>query len=127
MRWVLVAAPTPVAGALVLSLALLGCGTTVQPGLANAPALGGTTLVSGRGYDAIANGPDSCGRAEFQGSPAPNHWPACSRETGRAVSWAELVPRRGMRDDGEDQRWMEHYHFGWPCDPTLEPFFCHWP
>jgi hypothetical protein len=37
----------------------------VQSGLANAPALGGSTIVDPRVHDVIANGPDSCGRLDL--------------------------------------------------------------
>jgi hypothetical protein len=48
--------------ALVVFSFALACGCTVQMGLANAPRLGETTLADSRVHDAIANGPDSCGR-----------------------------------------------------------------
>jgi hypothetical protein len=48
--------------AFVIFLSALASGCTVQPGLANAPQLGGTTLADPRVHDVIANGPDSHGR-----------------------------------------------------------------
>src|ERR1700730_819615 len=48
--------------ALVIFPSALACGCAVQPGLANAPSLGGTALAEPGVHDVIANGPDSCGR-----------------------------------------------------------------
>jgi hypothetical protein len=45
--------------AFVILPSSLTYGCTVQPGLANAPQLGGTTIADPRVHDVITNGPDS--------------------------------------------------------------------
>jgi hypothetical protein len=77
--------------AFVILPSSLTCGCTVQPGLTNAPQLGGTTIVDPRVHDVIANGPDSCGRNMDsgplryrvipcpRGSPSPSQPPPSAR------------------------------------------------
>lgn len=97
----------------------LGCVPAVQPGLANAPALGGSPLVDPRVHDAIANGEDSCGRRlEPDTGPLRYRLPPCRRESAPKTGTA-IVPS-GTRDGGEGLRWMEHYYFGWPCKAKQE-------
>jgi hypothetical protein len=76
---------------LVFACCGLGCGAVVQPGLANAPVLGGATSET-RVHDAIANGRDACERAMFpQGEVLRGHVPPCSKQaTGKRVA---LPPR----------------------------------
>ena len=55
----------------------LGCGFIFQPGLANAPVLGGDTPET-RVHDAIANGHDACERTGFPpGEVLRGHVPPC--------------------------------------------------
>lgn len=55
----------------------IGCTSTVQVGLANAPVLGGATVET-RVHDAISNGRDSCERSSFpQGEVLRGHVPPC--------------------------------------------------
>jgi hypothetical protein len=95
--------------------AVLGC-VRVQPGLANAPALGSTPGVDGRshdrGHDAIANGEDSCGRTLDPG-PLRNKIPPCAAAPEPASSDLLLGPTTVER--AAVLRWLEHYHSKWPC------------
>jgi hypothetical protein len=99
------------AAASVLGTLALACGAPViQPGLANAPALGGAQIVDPRVHDAIANGLDSCGRhldpgpLRYKVPPCPSLAPSAPR--------VSFVPP----SDGEwEVRWLEHYYVGWPC------------
>jgi hypothetical protein len=73
-------------GLSVLACCVLGCGTVVQPGLANAPALGGATPET-RVHDAVANGHDACERAMFpQGEVLRGQVPPCGKESLTAFS-----------------------------------------
>ncbi len=65
----------------ILACCGLGCGGAIQPGLANAAALGGATPET-RVHDAVANGRDSCERAMYpQGGVLRGQIPPCSRES----------------------------------------------
>ena len=79
---------------LVVTCCLLGgCGSAVQPGLANAPGLGGASPET-RVHDAIANGRDACERAMFpQGGVLRGQVPPCGKESLRTAAWAPLPPR----------------------------------
>lgn len=58
-----------------------GCGAVVQPGLANAPGLGGASPET-RVHDAIANGRDACERSWFpQGGVLRGQIPPCGKES----------------------------------------------
>ncbi len=110
----------------VLSL-LVGCSSSGQVGLANAPRLGGTGLADERVHDAIANGGDACGGYAERGSlrghvprcPAPGHPSA-------AASWP------GPPTESRVVPWLEHFYVGWPCAPatraprTTEPKSTAW-
>jgi hypothetical protein len=68
----------------VLACCAIGCGAAVQPGLANAPVLGGATPET-RVHDAIANGRDACERAMFpQGEVLRGQVPPCSKDSQRS-------------------------------------------
>lgn len=77
----------------VASCVLAGCGAGVQPGLANAPGLGGTSPET-RVHDAIGNGHDACARAMFpQGGVLRGQVPPCAKEPRKTVASAPLPPR----------------------------------
>jgi hypothetical protein len=62
---------------LSLGALLVGCATTLQPGLANATALGGNGPET-RVHDVIANGEDACERSSFpEGSALRGKFPGC--------------------------------------------------
>lgn len=73
---------------------LTGCGAVVQPGLANAPALGGASPEM-RVHDAIANGHDACARAMFPvGGVLRGQVPPCNKESLRIAPAPTLSPLR---------------------------------
>lgn len=99
-------------GALVLAMA--GCGSRVQPGLANAPSLGKVPSADERVTDAIANGHDSCGRLRPGPGPLRDQVPPCpSVEAVPAVKMS-LRATSPTTDAGAEE-WVEHYWNGWPC------------
>jgi hypothetical protein len=103
------------AGASALWLAAMGCGTTFQPGLANAPALGGTPVADTRVHDVIANGPDSCGRLlEPDPGPLRHRLLPCRREPVQTAGTA-FVPL-GAHDDEAGLHWLERHYSRWTCD-----------
>ena len=74
----------------ILAYCALGCGAVVQPGLANAPVLGGPTPET-RVHDAVANGHDACERSMFpQGEVLRGHVPPCSK--GSTTKATTLAP-----------------------------------
>jgi hypothetical protein len=76
---------TSAVSSVVAALCLTACSSVVQPGLANAPALGGATPET-RVHDVIANGHDSCERSMFpQGGVLRGQVPPCHGE-GRATT-----------------------------------------
>jgi hypothetical protein len=90
--------------AFVIFPSTLGCGWAVQPGLANAPALGGSTLAAPSVHDAIANGPDSCGRKldpgplRYRVVPCPRAGPSPTRLPPVASSPRPDVTMRAWAD-----------------------------
>jgi hypothetical protein len=106
--------------AVALSGLVLGC-VRVQPGLANAPALGTTPGADGRqhdrGHDVIANGEDSCGRQLDDAGPLRNRVPPCvgapEPASSSLVNWSSPFEREVVR------RWLEHYHSAWACPDRL--------
>lgn len=98
----------------VLVLAVVGCGSSVQPGLANAPALGKMPSADERVTDLVANGHDACERNVGPG-PLRYQVPPCPTvvEQAPAVSIAVRTPSQPA-DAGVDE-WVEHYWQGWPC------------
>jgi hypothetical protein len=83
-----------------LSMLLVGCTSTIQVGLANAPVLGGATPDS-HVSDVIANGRDSCERSMFsQGAVLRGQIPACGAKSVVApepndLLWTERVSSWG--------------------------------
>jgi hypothetical protein len=76
----------------VLAFCAFGCGAVVQPGLANAPALGGATSET-RVHDATANGHDACERAMFpQGEVLRGQVPPCNKESRVQVAASASPP-----------------------------------
>jgi hypothetical protein len=91
----------------------LGCASAVQPGLANAPALGGARVVDPRVHDAIANGPDSCGgRLDPAASSLRNRFPPCAPLSSPTKS-AAFVPQASRGDAFVPP--ADRYNAGWPC------------
>ncbi len=101
-----------VLGVFVLTIA--GCGSRVQPGLANAPALGKVPSADERITDAVANGRDSCSRLEPGPGPLRYQVPPCP-SVESAVAVKMTVPATSPATDGGAEEWLEHYWSGWPC------------
>ncbi|HEX8794737.1 MAG TPA: hypothetical protein VF765_27510 [Polyangiaceae bacterium] len=98
----------------VLVLAIAGCGPRVQPGLANAPALGKVPSADERVTDATSNGRDSCGRLKPGPGPLRFQVPPCPTvEAAPAVKLSLPAPHPAA--DGGADEWVEHYWNGWPC------------
>ena len=103
----------------ILVFVVAGCGSSVQPGLANAPALGKVPSADERVTDVVANGHDACERSLGPG-PLRNQVPPCPTVVERAPAAARVSQRSsGATDAGADQ-WLEHYWKGWPC--PREPY-----
>lgn len=97
-----------------LALAGLTCACSVQPGLANAPKLGGTSDADPRVHDAIANGLDSCGRALDPG-PLRNRIVPCPRVAPPRSQPMTLAP--STDSNAIVAPWVEHFYWSWPCAP----------
>ena len=97
----------------VVAAFALGCGaTSVVPGLANAPALGGAQIADPRGHDVIANGLDSCG-THLDPGPLRYRVPPCP-------SVVPVTPKISLAPAPEhdvelELQWVRHYYEGWPC------------
>lgn len=93
-------------------VAVLACACTVQAGLANAPQLGGAATGEPGVHDAIANGPDSCGR-KLDPGPIRNRVIPCPRASHpRSTSPSAALP---VESDPTVMQWLQHYHAHWPC------------
>jgi hypothetical protein len=98
-----------------LAIAAL-CACTVQPGLSNAPRLGTAPDADSHIHDAIANGPDSCGR-KLDPGPLRNRVVPCPR-----VSAPNSPPAPAVSlDDTAIMQWLKHYHARWPCEGDTNP------
>jgi hypothetical protein len=92
---------------------IVGCASSsLQPGLANAPRLGGTQVADERVSDVISNGNDSCGRNVGPG-PLRGRAPPCP--TTHPTRWA-VAPSSATGAGGSFVvPWVEHFYSGWPC------------
>jgi hypothetical protein len=90
---------------------IVGCAPSLQPGLANAPRLGGTQLADERVSDAVSNGGDSCGRNADPG-PLRGRWPPCP--TTHSMAGAAFAPSSAPSGSFVVP-WLEHFYSGWPC------------
>ena len=99
-----------------LSLPAFGCEHAVQPGLSNAPALGGPSAVDPRVHDAIANGPDSCER-HLDSSPLRNRFPPCGTDASPATT-EPAATGGAVRAPGIAFSWLDHLHARWAWDST---------
>ncbi len=100
----------------LVAIALSSGACSVQPGLANAPRLGGTTVADPRIHDAIANGPDSCGRTTDPGI-LPNRILPCP-----ASSQPRSLPPPAHSPGSEPNftPWLEHFYSNctWPAQAS---------
>jgi hypothetical protein len=102
------------AACLLTAPLLLGC--AVKPGLANTPQLGGTPDVDSRVQDAIANGPDSCGRMLDPG-PLRNRVIPCAQMTGAPSTSSSFAPVTSQ--NAIVKPWVEHFYWRWAC-PSVD-------
>ncbi len=100
----------------VLSIApfAFGCASSVRPGLANAPRLGGTSTADDRITDVVSNGDDACGLYAENGV-LPNRIPPCaswmpSRSPASYAAPVSASPRVTFVEP-----WLNHFYVGWPC------------
>ena len=102
----------------VLSTALpvVGCGSSVRAGLANAPRLGGTSTADTRVSDVVSNGDDACGTYAEPGV-LRNRVPPCeSWSAARGRPGLELtLPPVGEPPGALVRPWVDHFYVGWPC------------
>jgi hypothetical protein len=113
-RW-----PVLIALSFGFSAAALGCAPTVQPGLANAPRLGGTGLADERTHDVVSNGQDGCsGHGEH--GPLRGRVPPCPA-VAHPVASTMLLPAKGSNDPSMVEPWLEHFYVGWPCPRPARP------
>ena len=101
----------------VFSIAPLafGCGSSVRPGLANAPRLGGAPIADVRITDVVSNGDDACGRYAEEGV-LRNRIPPCrSRAATHPVAGYAVPTATGGESHGLVQPWVDHFYVGWPC------------
>jgi hypothetical protein len=93
-----------------------GCAPSLQPGLANAPRLGGTQLADERVSDVISNGNDSCARNV---GPGPLRGRVSPCPTTHPTRWA-VAPSSSATGAGESLvvPWVDHFYSGWPCPRT---------
>jgi len=92
---------------------IVGCTSSLQPGLANAPRLGGTQLADERVSDVVSNGNDSCARSVGPG-PLRGRLPPCP--TTHPTRWAAAAPSSATGAGGSlVVPWVEHFYSGWPC------------
>jgi hypothetical protein len=104
--------PTLAVLATLVSLAPLGCATTVQPGLANAPSLSTTPVADANVHDVVANGPDSC-EGRLGPGPLRYQFPPCPGVERRALPPAAVgvaSPEKGIV-----LPWEEHHDSRPPC------------
>jgi hypothetical protein len=110
-RWLLLTAFSMACG-------LVGCApSSIRPGLANVPRLGGTAADDERVRDVVANGDDSCSAHAEQG-PLRYRWPPCT-SSAHPIADTELLPAYiGLRESLV-MPWLEHFYVGWPCPHAL--------
>jgi hypothetical protein len=104
----------------VMALAPLACATTVNPGLANVPALGTSPIAGASVRDVIANGRDSCERGLGRG-PLRDQLPPCPGVERPAIE--STVANRVRQEpsptapssNGVVVPRVEPYYLRWPC------------
>lgn len=97
--------------AMLVSLTPVACATTLQPGLANVPALSSPVADAGD-HEVIANGRDSCERGLGAG-PLRHQFPPCPEVERRAPT--PVVVRGAPPEKGFVMQWVEHFYSRWPC------------
>jgi hypothetical protein len=100
----------------VLSTAasVLGCGSSVRPGLSNAPRLGGTPTVDNRISDVVSNGDDACA-AYAENGVLRYRVPPCESWANTRSSYELTLPSVGEPPGALVKPWVVHFYVGWPC------------
>ena len=98
--------------AMLMSFAPLACATTVHPGLANAPALGGSPVADVTVHDVVANGRDSC---ERKLGPGPLRYEVPSCPPVERPVLPTIVVNPASSEKGIVMPWVEHYYSRAPC------------
>jgi hypothetical protein len=100
---------------------VVGCGSSVRPGLANAPRLGQAPTVDDRVSDVISNGDDACGLYSERGV-LRNKVPPCPQWSGVAPSGVPVLrPVSAVAPSGGlVEPWLNHFYSGWPCSPKTQ-------
>jgi hypothetical protein len=96
---------------MLVSLTAVGCAMTVQPGLANVPALS-SPVADASVHDVIANGRDSCERG-FGAGPLRHQFPPCPGVERHAPT--PVVIHVAPPENGFVMQWVEHFYSRWPC------------
>jgi hypothetical protein len=87
----------------------------LQPGLANAPRLGGAAAPEDRVSDVVSNGGDSCARWAEQG-PLRHRWPPCPSAPHPAASMWLLTPSTApTQPQAVVVPWLQHFYVQWNC------------
>jgi hypothetical protein len=93
----------------------------VQPGLANAPRLGGTAAPDDRINDVVSNGGDSCDRWAEQG-PLRHRIPPCPSSPHPAASmWLLTTSTAPQHPPGVVVPWLQHFYTQWSCSRSEAP------
>jgi hypothetical protein len=93
----------------------VGCAPSVQPGLSNAPRLGGAAASEERVSDVVSNGGDSCGRWAEQG-PLRYRMPPCPSAAHPAASmWLLTSSTAPVQPPAVVVPWLQHFYTQWSC------------
>jgi hypothetical protein len=101
--------------AMLMSVGPLACATTVHPGLANAPALGGSPVADATVHDVVANGRDSCERKLGPG-PLRYEVPPCPAVEQTAAPRVVVEPVSSEK--GIVTPWVDHYYSRAACSSS---------
>jgi hypothetical protein len=93
---------------------LAGCAPSIEPGLANAPRVGGVQTADERVHDVVSNGGDSCGRTAEQ-SPLRVRWPACPTVPHPLA--ASFFVSGPSGNQSLVRPWLEHFYVDWVTPP----------
>lgn len=109
LRWLVLAV-------LSTALPILGCGSSIRPGLSNAPRLGGTATTDNRINDVVSNGDDGCGVYSEHGT-LRNRVPPCQSSPSPFPLSASQVPAPAVAapPGALVEPWVQHFYVGWPC------------
>jgi hypothetical protein len=100
-----------------MAWSLVGCASSIRPGLANVPRLDGLGAADDHVADVVANGDDSCGRHGEDGA-LRERWPPCPAHS-RAARTSVLQPRTAPPQESLVVPWLEHFYTGWPCTHAI--------